>query len=256
MEFESQFHPERFIGCEVRTFAELSSTNDYVLETPGLKPGTIVVARQQSAGRGTHGRSWWSEPDHALLVTIALPTTTNVLARPVIITAWVAVALAEAIRLHTNLQARIKWPNDLLILGKKVSGILIEQRQTIAVGVGVNLQQPREAFDAAKLPDATSLQTELQGTTLGVSRDAFLEAFIVQLELGYQHLVAGERIALESEWAWRVGLLGRAVWLEHTDGRRIEGRLRAMGFDGVELQRESDEDVLIPPEQIRHLGQL
>src|SRR5207249_2250573 len=95
------------------------------------------------------------------------------LRRPALLTAWATVSVCETILKLANLQAKIKWPNDVLVRGRKVCGILIEQRTTghaehplaAVVGIGLNLTQSAEAFEAAGLPLAGSLAS-MSGTTL------------------------------------------------------------------------------------------
>src|SRR5439155_21260352 len=91
--------------------------------------GLVLVADDQLAGRGQYGRVWQSRPGSSLLMSVVLRPPPE-LRRPVVLTAWAAVAVADAIRALTGAQSRIKWPNDLLIRGKQVCGILIEQTGT------------------------------------------------------------------------------------------------------------------------------
>src|SRR5205807_10605382 len=104
------------------------------------------------------------------------------LRRPVVLTAWAAVSVCETILECTRLQAKIKWPNDVLLQGKKVCGILIEQSRGTVVGIGLNVNQSSEHFVAADLPDAASLAI-LTGKIL--DRRHILEVLIANLDEGY-----------------------------------------------------------------------
>jgi BirA family biotin operon repressor/biotin-[acetyl-CoA-carboxylase] ligase len=239
--------PTAHVGRRVDLFAELPSTND--LLPPDAESGTVVVADHQTAGRGQYGRTWLTRPGEALLMSVFLDPPAAV-RRPVVLTAWAAVGVAEAIAELTGLQAAIKWPNDLLVSGKKVCGILIEQRAMVAVGVGLNLNQTAEQFAERGLPDATSFQM-LTGRTF--DRDAVLGVVLAKLDAEYSRLANGSPAILEGGWRWRLGLLGKAVTAELFDGTAVSGRVRQLGFDGVEL--ESDDGVfrVLKPEAIRGL---
>ena len=215
------------IGRQVLVFDELDSTNSVAarLAAAGVDEGTVVLARHQTAGRGRFGRVWQSRPGAALLMSVVLYPPADV-RRPVVLTAWAAVAVADAVSRLTGHHARIKWPNDLLVRDKKVCGILIEQgvggprpagTRTI-VGIGLNLNQTAEEFQAAELPDATSLDQLTGGT---INTRAALEEVVRRLDGEYQRLLDGGRHMMEDEWRRRTGLLGRHVAVERTDGELL-----------------------------------
>jgi BirA family biotin operon repressor/biotin-[acetyl-CoA-carboxylase] ligase len=233
----------RHVGRRVLLYDSLPSTNDLAAEL--AEDGLVVVADFQTAGRGQYGRAWQSRPGASLLMSVAIRPPAEV-RRPVVLTAWAAVAVAEAVRELTGVQARIKWPNDLLVRGKKVCGILIEQRDAVVCGIGLNLNQTADEFAEAGLPEADSL-----GAVAGwpIERDAALEAVVLRLDEEYDRLVGGELVPLESDWKWRVGLLGRPVVAELADGTAAAGRLRDLRFDGVEL----DGGRVLTPEFVRQL---
>jgi BirA family biotin operon repressor/biotin-[acetyl-CoA-carboxylase] ligase len=227
-----------------------NSTAARLANGPDSIDGLALVARYQSAGRGQYGRVWQSRPGHSLLLSVALQPPRE-LCRPVILTALAAVAVAEAIYALTSIQARLKWPNDLLVHGKKVCGLLIEQHaSTVVVGIGLNLLQRAEEFGAVGLPEATSLA--MFGGR-GIAVRAAAEAVLGRLDVGYARLLAGERISLEADWKWRIGLLGRQVEVEMMDGAVVEGRLHELGFNGLELEVADGLFRVIVPEAVAHL---
>lgn len=243
-------------------FDELDSTNTVAA---GLRAGgeaggdgVVVLARHQTAGRGRFGRVWRSRPGGSALLSVIL-TAPPALRRPVVLTAWAAVAVGAAVRQLAGVEARIKWPNDLLVRGKKISGILIEQgaggeavpdRVRTVVGIGVNLNQAPEEFAAAGLPDATSVAAEC-----GSPQDlrAAVGVLLSHLDAEYARLLAGERAAVEADWKGRVGLLGRQVEVELADGSRVAGRLREMGFDGLEVELSAGAVRRVAPEAVEHV---
>ena len=250
---EWHFETDR-IGRRVLVFDEVESTNTLAASLanrerdPGLD-GLIVVAEHQTAGRGRFGRVWQARPGCSLLMSVVLTPPLD-LRRASILTASAAVAIAEAIRDLTGLQARIKWPNDLLIRGKKVCGILIEQSRAVVIGIGLNLNQTAAEFEAAGLPDAASLAI-LSGNEIAL-RDA-TGAAVRHLDAEYSRLLGGERIAVEADWKWRTGLLGRQVIVELIDGATLTGRMMEMSFAGLELAIGEGRLQRIVPESVAHV---
>lgn len=238
--------PTTHVGRRVDVFAELTSTNDL----PDAAPGTVAVADHQTAGRGQYGRTWLTRPGEALLMSVFLDPPAEV-RRPVVLTAWAAVGVAEAVAELTGVQAAVKWPNDLLAGGKKVCGILIEQRGLVAVGIGLNLNQTAGEFAERGLPEAASLRT-LTGRTF--DRDAVLEVVVRKLDAEYARQASGQPAMVEAGWRWRLGLLGKTVTAELFDGSAVTGRVRQLGFDGVELETgDGTAFRVLRPEAIRQL---
>lgn len=174
--------------------------------------------------------------------------------RAAILTGFTAVAMADAVYRLTGLQCRIKWPNDLLLQGKKVCGILIEQHGPAAIiGIGLNLNQEAADFEAANLPDATSLRA-----ATGQSYDlrSVVECVIQRIDEEYERLLSGGRTAVEADWKWRLGMLGRMASIELMDGMAVAGRLKDMSFEKLELEMGDGAVRAIVPESVRHIAEL
>src|SRR5262249_46652758 len=136
----------------------LDSTSTYaaaLAADPG-NAGVAVLAEEQTAGRGQYGRSWLCPGKTGVLMSLLLfpPPQAR---RPALLTAWAAVSVCETVLRTAGLQATIKWPNDVVLQGRKVCGILIEQTRGTVVGIGLNVLQTAESFAAAGLPEAASL---------------------------------------------------------------------------------------------------
>lgn len=238
------------MGRRVLVFDELPSTNSYAADLAGdrANDGVIVLADAQSSGRGQHGRSWHCPAAEGILLS-ALLFPPPELRRPVVLAAWAAVAVCETILTCTGLQARIKWPNDVLLKGRKVCGILIEQGRGTVAGIGLNVNQSAEAFAQAALPDAASLAV-LTGSA--VDRLHVLEVLIRKLDEEYDRLCEGDLATLEACWKWRSGLLGKQVLVECHDGHHV-GRLYEMAFAGLHLDVGNASPLHLAPERVGHI---
>jgi BirA family biotin operon repressor/biotin-[acetyl-CoA-carboxylase] ligase len=158
------------IGKKVLVYRSTSSTNDVAAEYAGNRDndGLVVFAEEQTAGRGRAGRTWNSGRGDSILCSIAL--TENILPSHLLSLAS-AVAVAEAIgSVGTGSRARIKWPNDILLNGRKVAGILLESRTDrhgalYILGIGINCHQHPDSFSDELRPTATSLDIE-SGSTI------------------------------------------------------------------------------------------
>jgi BirA family biotin operon repressor/biotin-[acetyl-CoA-carboxylase] ligase len=240
----------RHLGQRVLVIDRLDSTNNYaaVLAEDPANDGVAVLADEQTAGRGQHGRSWQCPPRSGVLLSL-LVFPPPALRRPALLTAWAAVSVCETILRATGLQAKIKWPNDVLLRGRKVCGILIEQGRGLIAGMGLNLNQTEEDFRQMELPQAASLACF---TGRRHDRDEVARLLLRQLDEEYERLLEGDLATLEACWKCRIGLLGRQVQVECADGIH-RGRLRELGWAGLELERPGETLLRIPPESVRHL---
>jgi BirA family biotin operon repressor/biotin-[acetyl-CoA-carboxylase] ligase len=238
------------IGRRVLVFDSLDSTNNYaaaLAADPG-NAGVVVLADEQTAGRGQYGRTWLCPGRTGILLSVLLfpPPAAR---RPALLTAWAAVSVCETILQTTGVQARIKWPNDVLIQGRKVCGILIEQARGTVVGIGLNVLQTATAFAEAALPEAGSLALFCERP---LERYEIARRLIAELDNGYTRLCSGDLGELEACWKWRLGLLGRRVAVE-CPGTVHRGRLVEVAFDGLDLKVEGGHVLRLTPETVRHL---
>ena len=149
---------------------EVDSTNRWAKEhLDRFGPVGAVYSTCQTAGRGRLGRSWVNASGQALYYSAVLKTP---LAQPSTLPLFASLAVCDALQRRYGVDCRIKWPNDILLNGKKLAGILCEvapDGRTLIVGIGINLAQPQSYFDAAGLPHGTSLA--LQGAAVDLQQD-------------------------------------------------------------------------------------
>lgn len=228
----------QLIGREVIYQPVTTSTMDAARQAigEGAREGTIVVADRQTAGRGRFDREWIAPAESSILLSIILYPRPEELPR---INMAAAIAVARSIEQVTGLRPAIKWPNDVLIGGKKVSGILIEADTAgvrpgyAVVGLAVNVNLETGAIP--EIADTATSLKEMLGR--GVSRLDVLATLLGEFEALYQALRRGEPI--EREWQARMETLGREVSVRCGDEVK-EGRAEAVDEDGNLLLRLAD----------------
>ena len=254
--------PTHFVGRNVVLFAATDSTNLRAKELAhaDAPDGTLVIADCQTSGRGRLSRQWLAPPGTSLLLSLILrPTLAPTQAAR--ITMVCALAMADAIEAVAALPVRLKWPNDLLINGHKVGGILTElgldddQVGFAVVGIGLNVNvdfgaetttyAPDEAPDTSQASvssltaTATSLSRELGRD---VSRLKLLQQFLINVEARYEALQRGHTPV--QEWSRRLETLGRAVTVTDA-GEAITGCAEGVDADGALLLRRPDGQLVV-----------
>ena len=249
----------RHLGRRVLVYSQLASTNSLALSL-GHDPGNhglVLLTHEQTAGRGQYGRSWQAPPGSSVLMTVLLFPPPH-LCRPAVLTAWAAVAVSELLLEITGLEARIKWPNDVYLNGKKICGILIEQRSggdqtpATAVGIGLNVSQPAAFFEQAGLTLGGSI---LSITGADYDHSDVARRLIRRLDDDYARLTEGDLAALEASWQTRLGVLDQWVRIETLAGRH-QGRLLDVTLEGVAIDIGAEVPLVLVPEAVRHIEQI
>jgi BirA family biotin operon repressor/biotin-[acetyl-CoA-carboxylase] ligase len=218
------------------------STQDLVLGR-GLPEGAVAVADHQTAGRGRSGRAWEDAPGTALLCSVLLRPGPGVAHPELSLVA--GLATAEAIEAAAGLRALVKWPNDVVLGGGKVAGVLLEAAAgEVACGIGVNVD------DAPPAADATLPATSLRAATGGRhDRAAVLAGLLEALERRYRDWLAGGLERVHGDLVARHFLRGRAVRVGDDRGRAgtiaPDGRLELLLDSGGRRLVESGEVVLV-----------
>jgi BirA family biotin operon repressor/biotin-[acetyl-CoA-carboxylase] ligase len=206
---------------DIRVVSETGSTNaDLLAEArAGAAEGLVLVAETQTAGRGRLGRSWSNPPRAALAFSVLLrPVAVAPAAR-----AWLplltGIAVAAALRAEAGVTATLKWPNDVLVDGRKIAGILAEAHgDAIVAGVGLNVTLTRAELP---VPTATSLLLE---DAACLDRERLLAAILTELASRYTAWAAGpDPAALRAEYLRWCVTVGREVQVELPGRQQLAG---------------------------------
>ena len=230
----------RFLGRTVYYCDSVSSTNNLAKElaSQGAAEGSLVVAEEQTGGKGRLGRQWCSPKHKGIFFTFILypplmPPEANM------VTLITAVALASAIRDETGVAAGIKWPNDLLVNGKKICGILtelsaeMERINYMVVGVGINVNQEENDFPEEVRASATSLKAQ---TGLSISRVKMVQAFLLEFEKWYTAALENGFAPVLAKWKELSVSLHCPVRI-HTPNSSWDGWAEDIDTDGALLIR-------------------
>ena len=239
---------------DVRVVAETGSTNADLLAAArsGIGEGVVLAAEAQSAGRGRMGRRFVSPPRAALMFSVLLRPA----AVPPALRGWVplltGVAVASALRAEAAVDARLKWPNDVLVNGAKVAGILAEQTgDAIVVGTGINVSTSR---DELPVPEATSLA--LEGAA-GTDRGLLLARVLTELERWYRAWARRRGDASESglrqEYQRLCATLGRQVRVSLPGGNTLAGTASEVDGAGRLMVRSASGIVAVSAGDVVHV---
>jgi BirA family transcriptional regulator, biotin operon repressor / biotin---[acetyl-CoA-carboxylase] ligase len=221
---------------------QTGSTNADLLELAarGLGEGAILVAEEQTAGRGRLGRQWASPPGAALTFSVLLRPRAIPHARLGWLALAAGIATATAVRALTGLDARLKWPNDVLIGDRKLAGILAESAEdALVIGIGLNV-----STDPGELPAGPGglPPTSLLAEGVPVERDVLLIEVLRSLGQWYKTLAQNpdtERTGLLRQYHKLSATLGHQVRVELPGGTVLTGLATGVGPDG-QLLIEAD----------------
>ena len=230
--------------ADIVHYTLVDSTNDRAkdLAIQGAPEGTIVVAEEQSAGRGRKGRSWLSANGDGICLSLIL--------RPSMppgeisqITLMTAVAIAETLLEISGADVNIKWPNDILVNGKKIAGILTEMSMEmdvidyIIIGLGLNVNTEKKLFGEDIKDLATSLYIV---TGIHFSRSEIIRLFLQRFEKYYLLVQSDGFSSIIKRWKELSNIIGKYVTVD-ISGRKISGTVDDIGEDGVMILKDEDD---------------
>lgn len=233
------------IGKTIYLFEEVGSTNDIAFELArnGAPHGTIVIADSQTKGRGRLERKWISPPCLNLYISVILRPTIQAKDAP-LLTLITSIALAETIKNH-RAEASIKWPNDIVIDGKKAAGVLTEMQPRggkvdfVVVGMGVNLNMTKEIMQRDMGEIAESATSVRAAIGYEVDRSKFTAGLINELQIWYQKFLKDGSNKIIREWTERWGAINRRVRVEF-DENAVEGIALGLDENGYLVLKKDD----------------
>jgi BirA family transcriptional regulator, biotin operon repressor / biotin---[acetyl-CoA-carboxylase] ligase len=210
------------LGRAFRHHDSIGSTNEEAkrLAAAGAPEGTVVVTECQTAGRGRHGRQWTSPSGKGLLFSVVLRPPIA-MANAHLLTFVVATAVAESIEAHVRIPVHLKWPNDLIVNGRKAGGILLEvtgeqdEVEWIVAGIGINVNTDYSELPVALRRTATSLKTACDRT---VDRSVLLARILLTLERVYATALTDGFDEAIGDFRERDFLLHRMVSVQTREG--------------------------------------
>jgi BirA family biotin operon repressor/biotin-[acetyl-CoA-carboxylase] ligase len=221
----------------IEYYAAIDST---MRAAAGLEAGSIVLANEQTAGQGRHGNAWHSEADNGIYCSMVLKPAA-------LLTMALGLAAAEALAGATGLACDLRWPNDVILGGKKVAGILVQLVHGAAIaGIGINVNHA--AFPAELIPEATSLR-------LHSGRAWAREEILMLLLPAIERFAAMESAAILRLFAEGSSYVaGRRVTVDQPGGI-VEGVTAGLNPDGYLVVRKDDgTDTLIVAGGVRAAG--
>lgn len=220
--------------AEYKFYESIGSTNDEALAwaNSGCEDFSLVVANEQTRGRGRFDRRWISKPGSSLAFSLIVKPDPFEIARIQLFSPLCGIAVREAVATTLGANVEIKWPNDVLINRRKFCGILVEASWTagsvsgIVMGIGVNITRDSiPPFEAAQFP-ATSLETE---TSQVVDRWMILQKMLQSIDKWRASLCSQEFL---NEWQNHLAFKGEVVRIEHSEKPSIIGKMKGINDQG------------------------
>ena len=224
------------LGKNLHILAKTPSTNllGLTLAGSGEPHGTVILAEQQTAGKGRLGRSWISPPNKNIYCSVILkkPRLLEHLSWVPLVT---GLAIAEAIQTNHSVTLSLKWPNDLLLDEKKLGGILCEgttrkkDSSSLIVGFGVNVNSTSEDFPQELHDISTSIYQE---SGRFCNRNSLVASILNNLEEWYKQLAMSDLDVIHSAYSASCSTLGTDVHCTLTKSSNVNGRATGIGKDG------------------------
>ena len=257
------------LWSEVLVVARTGSTNTdcAARARAGAPEGLVLAAEEQTAGRGRLGRTWLSPPRAALTFSVLLRPAGVPPARRGWLPLLAGVATATAVRHVSGLDARLKWPNDLLLGPRKLAGILAEQSgDAVIVGIGVNVSAARAELPVTGAPPLSAGRLLAAGATslllegsASLDRERLLREILAEIERWYRAWrgteIPGDPQAsgLRAAYLGLCSTVGRDVQAELSAGNIIRGTAAGIDADGRLIVRTPEGEVAVGAGDVRHL---
>ena len=233
----------RYIGKNLYIYNEVSSTNTIAqfLSQNGIGNGSVVVAEKQTAGRGRSGKSWESPLGGVWLSVILTPDVDY--SKIPLMTLATGVAVAKALERIGVENPEIKWPNDIMINGKKVCGILTEgvtnfnSIKNVIIGVGIDANLSIEDFPKELQAKTTSLEIELERK---INENLLIKIFLEELEQTIELFNSEAYEEILREWRKRSYTIGKIVEVKKPHKKPYDGYAIGISKEGALIVEKSD----------------
>lgn len=250
--FRNDLNPVR-LGSNILIFDAIDSTNDLARKCleEGALEGLILMAESQTRGRGRMGRSWVSPAGTGIYLSVLLKPKIEP-QRLQQLTLMAGLGTVQAVNEFSSQKAQLKWPNDILLNGKKLCGILSEYHPTqneenaVIIGIGVNANHSQNDFPENLRPIATSIKIE---TGRSVDRQVLATALIRHLDQEYDAFLRDGSAAVIQKWTENSDMFGKNISV--TKGKSVihgtalgldsQGRLLIRIKNGAEMAFDSGE---------------
>ena len=246
----------RVIGNKILVFDEVDSTNDEIKKRLNENDGEglVVVANYQTQGRGRFGRNWHSPKGTGIYLSVLIaPKVKPELLPPITLAAGLATALA--IREFSKSATSLKWPNDILINQRKVSGVLCElcgdNPLSVVIGIGINVNQEATHFPDPLKKTATSLLLENEAP---VDRKNLIVSLIQSLDNVYADFLSGGVELIARQWVDQTDMFGKKITLVRGGVVHTGTASRLTGEGKLELISNEGETLLFDSGEIAHIG--
>jgi BirA family biotin operon repressor/biotin-[acetyl-CoA-carboxylase] ligase len=237
MPFEIEHVRRCLSGRSLAYFESIDSTMHEAarLASAGCVAGTAVVAGEQTSGQGRHGRSWHSEPGAGLYASVVLRPPVPTEALPVL-TLALGLATAEAIARSTDLRCDLRWPNDVMLNGKKVAGILVQLVDTCCIaGIGINVNHRSFPPDLASVATSLHLETGKQ-----YSREQLLINLLQAVDSFGKMLADGGKRSILDMFARSSSYARNKKVVVHQGDSVLRGMTAGLNESGFLLLRQED----------------
>ena len=213
---------QTMIGIKVYYFDRIDSTNEYAKSLINMVPeGTVILADQQTRGKGRHGRTWYSPADGIWMSVILRPQNVS------LITVAAGVAVCETLR-TVGVVPGMKWPNDIILKRKKIGGILTENvDESTIVGIGINLNMRQFPRGLKNVASSVFIETKKR-----LEKEMVYGILCTQLDDCYSLLKTGQTSELLTKWRHYSIMLGREVYIEAGD-KKVTGTVLDISNDGA-----------------------
>jgi len=227
------------IGKRVYYFEELDSTQNFAQQIAADKKenGTIVIAEKQTSGRGRLDRKWTS-PKGGIWFSLIIHPKFDV-SSSTLIPILSAVALSKSIKKILGVETEVKWPNDIILNGKKVAGILVDASvqanniEYLILGIGINFDIDTKKLEKrlSKTPNFYGVNS-LRGNNNKTPPKILLKEFLFQFEKNLSSLDKGEKAKIVKEWTKKAAGIGRKITINTSSGK-ISGISQGIDSDGA-----------------------